>query len=291
MIRMIFGVLEALLAISILLLFILFISNYPALSGLANIASRYLAPLLIPYLLVWMLLKRLPKALMFLSVMLTLAALYLVQLPVPLIGSAVKKGLSGIRRAINPSKISEDILKVRGSMVRIATENANDEPRFSDEDPYRGELRRIKRTGVKRLELGETAMSLTLGIILIINQLNGVSLFESRVSTLFVEIYLIVLAVAIVYGTTVIDLLSYDGTEEFESLNEMETALGYQKGITTHDIFQWLFVMIGVAVVIAEDKFELAEPIIEKREREDLSLTETIPDLLSATFGNSKDEE
>jgi hypothetical protein len=177
-----------------------------------------------------------------------LAAVYLVTYVVPFVGARTESLEDWFRDILYPSYLASQARISRDMMVGIVAENDERNLKFEDSGQYREELSRVKSSGKKRLERGETVLSILLGAVLLGSKLGGVEIFQIEfygfaLSTV-VELWLLVIASSIVYRVSVLEFLTYPADVEFDSLQEFDAALSYQKGVTLANSIQVLTIVL-----------------------------------------------
>jgi hypothetical protein len=197
-----------------------------------------------------------------------LVIVYLITFVVPYIGQYTLKIQSRMESNISTSLLDR-ALSLRQIMVRIAAKHNDHDLAFEECDQYREELTRVKQRGKTRLDTGETVLSVVLSAILLGGTVSGVDIFQQTVyqysiSTV-IEIWLLIIAVSIIYRSTVLDLIAYSGDAEFESPDEMDAALSYQKGVSLHGYFQVLASGLLLAFMSTRISNNLMEELLEKK--------------------------
>lgn len=197
-----------------------------------------------------------------------LVTVYVITFVVPYIGQYTLKIQSRLESSISTSLLDR-ALSLRQIMVQIAAKHNDRDLGFKEYDQYREELTRVKQRGKTRLDTGETVLSVVLSAILLGGTVSGVDIFQQTiyqysVSTV-IEIWLLIIAVSIIYRSTVLDLIAYSGDAEFESLDEMDAALSYQKGVSLHGYFLVLASGLLLAFMSTRISDNLMEELLEKK--------------------------
>lgn len=210
-----------------------------------------------------------------------LIVIYLVTTIVPFVGERIQNAMSGIEDSFYISSLTFHTRKFRGIMVRIVAENRERELEYSDEEPYRNELSEVKENAKSRLDSGETFLSMTLGIILLVTNAYGIDIFQLGVFgysiSLFIEAWLMAIAISIIYRVSILELLTYSPDDQFASMEELDAALSYQKGVALFDLIQGLaFVLIFLAN-ISNVEYEVIKPVLRKKYGENLPITSWLP--------------
>lgn len=155
---------------------------------------------------------------------------------IPHLGDAISKLRKRIVRYVDLSKLSDECHYTRNMMVEIVEEQENRSLTYKTEAQYRDELIRIKERGKQRLDRGELVLSLFIGSVSLLSQVYGFGLLQQtywNVSvSAMIQFGLLMIVLAIVYRVLVVDLLAYNGDEEFASIEEMDVALSYQEAIS-----------------------------------------------------------
>lgn len=197
-----------------------------------------------------------------------LLIVYLITFIVPYIGQYSLKIQSRLEDNISTSLLNR-ALSLRQIMIRIAAKHSDHNLVFEERNQYREELTRVKQQGKTRLDTGETVLSILLGAILVGSTVSGVDIFQQSIyqysiSTV-IEIWLLTIAVSIIYRAAVLDMIAYSGDAEFESLNEMDAALSYQKGVSLHGYFQGMVSGLLLAFMSTSVPDNLMEELLEKK--------------------------
>lgn len=199
------------------------------------------------------------KALVVGALLIVLFFVYLFTFIVPHVGQYTLKFRDRLEGIISTSLLDR-ALALREIMVDIIVKHDDRELDFESQDQYRKELNRVKQQGKTRLDTGETVLSVALGAVLIGGTVSGVDIFSQSiyrysVGTL-IEIWLLVIAVSIIYRSTILELIAYSTDAEFQSLDEMDAALSFQKGVSLHGFFQGLVsgVFLAFGAISVPDK-------------------------------------
>jgi len=158
---------------------------------------------------------------------------------------------------------------MRGILVSIVAEEDNRDLRFEDPERYRIELNRVKENAKNRLEAGETLLSILLGVVLLASKSGEVKLLQTLIHgipiALLIEVWLLVIAVSIIYRSSVLEFLAYDSDADFNSLDEMDAALGYQKGVSLVGFLQGLMFLLVFMAAISKVRYNLVEDALRAR--------------------------
>lgn len=194
----------------------------------------------------------LAKSAIFLIAVIPLAFIILVSYFVPHIGGGVLKIDSWVRENLDFSAFVEETRYSRRMMVEILAEEDRQELEYTDESEYREEFAQVKERGERRLSIGESVLSVCIGGILLASQVFDFSLFEASIygvsATIIIQIALLVITVSILYRVPILSFLTFNGDEEFSSLQEWDVALAYQKAVSRVGIVQFLILMVVLAM-------------------------------------------
>jgi hypothetical protein len=209
------------------------------------------------------------KATIVALISIVLALIYSTTYMIPYIGERAKDWKESVQGGVTVSYFTIQVRRIREIMVRIVAEEDNRDLNFQDPHKYRTELKQVKQDAKDRLETGETLLSILLGAVLLLANLTGVNLLQSSIYNipvqLMIEGWLLVIAVSIIYRSTALDFLAYNSEEEFDSLDTMDAALGYQKGISLVGFIQGLMFLLVFVAAISRVKFDLIEDALRAK--------------------------
>lgn len=201
-------------------------------------------------------------------VLFVLLTIYLITAVVPFIGRYTLKTRSQLEEYVSTSFV-ERALDLREIMIDIVAEHYDRELVFEEREQYREELHTVKQQGKARLDTGETVLSVVLGAVLIGSTVSGIDLFQwsfyQYSFATVVEIWLLMIAVSIIYRSSVLELIAYSADAEFESIEEFDAALSYQKGVSLHGFFQGLTAALFIAYAAASVRYEIIRDLLEAK--------------------------
>ncbi|WP_156184206.1 hypothetical protein [Halostagnicola sp. A56] len=265
------------MAILLTLAFVLSITNYELFKKYANI---FLYPILfIAHFVtkeIYVAISGTPKVVIVLSKVVLAAILSLVFLLafafsffVPFIGEKASSWRASLKRGLVASYIIVQVRKMRGILVSIVAEEDDRDRDFEDIERYRLELTQVKQDGKNRLEMGETLLSLLLGAVLLLSNLVGFELLQTSISGIQVDFlvqgWLFLISISIMYRSSLLELLSYRSNEDFDSLNEIDAALGYQKAISLVGFIQGLMFLVVFIASITKLKHRFIEKVLRMK--------------------------
>lgn len=237
---------------------------------------------------VWGLIKLTPKFLIgFVKTVATAAvtllstAAYLLTFAIPFIGGRTR----GLRTQFSTSQslryLSFETRKARSMMVGIMAEHNDRNLLFDSEKQYRAELEDVKQDAKSRLETGETFLSLGLGSAMIAVQFSDTGLLQTQFYSvsvsLLVEILLLALAVSIIYRVSILEFLTYGRDAEFESFEEMDAALSYQRGVSLAGFVQGLTVIFVFGFAVTNVRDDVIEFVLERKYKDELGIRTWLP--------------
>lgn len=210
------------------------------------------------------------KAVMFVVSMILVTPIVFVTAGIPRLGAWVSelkaRATSIVTRLLQLPKLGEELQDIRGMMIRVLVEVDDPEPEHSEPEPYREELREIREKGEVRLNTGETVLSLSLGALMLVSQIQQLGIFQinfyGAAAEFVIQVGLFIIAVSIGYRVTVMDFLSFSGEEEFQSLKEMDVAVSYQRGVCSVAFIQHLMSMVVLVAILTKLKKDLAEDLL-----------------------------
>lgn len=209
------------------------------------------------------------KAVLVAVLTVVLVLVYMTSFVVPYIGGRVGNWRESLKGGVVAFYISVQLRKMRAIMVRIVAEEDDRNLDFEDHERYRTELNRVKQDAKNRLETGETLLSILLGAVLLASKLTGVKLLQASISglrvDLLVEVWLLTIAVSIIYRTSVLEFLAYGSDDEFNSLDEMDAALEYQKGVSLVGFIQGLMFLLVFMAAISKVRYNLIEDALRAK--------------------------
>lgn len=192
-----------------------------------------------------------------------LLLIYLVTYVVPYVGERAGRWDESLKDGVVASYFVVQVRRMRGIMVRIVAEEDGRDLDFKDPEKYRMALAKAKQDAKNRLETGETLLSILLGVALLVSKVTGMDLLESSISgislDLLIEGWLLVITVSIIYRSSVLEFLAYSSDEEFDSLDTMDAALSYQKGVSLVGFVQGLMFLVVFTAAISKVKYSLIE--------------------------------
>lgn len=202
-------------------------------------------------------------------VIVCLGIVYTLTSLVPIVGRFKQRVSNRITSNLVTSDWLDRIEEIRGMMIAIVTEYDEHNLEFESEGEYRKQLQKVKEDGKARLDAGETVFSLGLGLILLVTQIVGIQVFQFRLYgypiSLLIEIYLLMIAVSIIYRTSVLEVLSYPPDYEFDSIEEMDVALSYQRAVSLISIIQALTITLVFAFAISSAKSDTLKTVLEAK--------------------------
>lgn len=196
------------------------------------------------------------------------AAVYVLSSVVPFIGRWTAPVESTLRDQLYSRGLESQVNRFRSLLVDITAENKSREPKFETVDEFRDELETVKEAGKRRLERGETVLSLGLGAALLGGQAAGVDVLRASlygIGVLFVvEVWLLMIAGSVLYRATVLEMLSYPRDVELESVKEFDAALSYQKAVTQANFVQILLLLVAVVQALGNYREDLVRSGVEE---------------------------
>lgn len=227
------------------------------------------------------LLKAILKAMLTGLLMVSLILIYSITSIVPYIGSKASSCYSQFEQRWNGWSLISRGKEMRRLMVKVVAESDNHDLKYKIEDEYQTELLRIKRDSKSRLETGETVLSLFLGLILLMAQILNIQIFQIQVfyypASVLIEAYLLAIAVSIIYRVSILEVLAYSPDHEFNSLEEMDVAIAYQKGISLMNFIQGLTVLVLFVFAVTDVKYSTLKMILENKYRKSMGVTGWLP--------------
>jgi hypothetical protein len=214
----------------------------------------------------WAFARPIGKSIAFAVIAVILATITAVSSFVPHVGNAVQSLSERLKRPFSSSKWAEENRFTRGMMVKIVAQEDDRTPEYEKEEQYEEKLVQVREEGKRRLAVGESALSLCIGGLLLISQVTGFSLFQTRVLGLTaahgIQAALFLLAISILYRVSLLNFLAYTGDEEFDSIPEMDVALSYQKAVSRVLFIQILGVLLVLAMVTVNTDRELIQSVL-----------------------------
>ncbi|TKX61130.1 hypothetical protein EXE48_08775 [Halorubrum sp. ASP1] len=193
--------------------------------------------------------------------------------PIKYIGRAAETGVQHIKNLEFNLGLLSNIISAREMMVDIIVDVDDVEAKLEKEDEYRDEFVRVKESGKNKLSFGEYTLSLSIGILLIITQALSIQPLGTTIRgiplSLGIEIGLVLIAVSITYRIIIIEYLCYSGDEKFGSLEKMDVALSYQKGIANVGVVQFLSFLVYFGMYISDVDTDVLKPILKRYYRDE----------------------
>ena len=198
-----------------------------------------------------------------------LAVIYLISFVVPHVGDRAQSLKIFVRNSPVTSYFVMRSEKMRDIMVEIVSEDDSQDLDFDKPEQYREELTSVKEDGKKRLETGETVLSISLGAILLGMSIAGLELLEATIwgysATFLIQIWLLSITVSIVYRTTALEFLAFSSDDPFDSLERMDAALGYQKGVSLVGFAQGLTFFVMFTAAISGVKYDTIRAVLRAK--------------------------
>lgn len=195
--------------------------------------------------------------------------IYLVTYVVPYVGKRAGRWDESLKDGVVTSYFVVQVRRMRGIMVQIVAEEDDRDLDFKDPEKYRMALAQAKQDAKKRLETGETLLSILLGTALLVSKVTGIDLLQASISgislDLLIEGWLLVITVSIIYRSSVLEFLAYSSDEEFDSLDAMDAALSYQKGVSLVGFVQGLMFLVVFTAAISKVKYSLIEDVLRAK--------------------------
>jgi hypothetical protein len=212
---------------------------------------------------------KLLKALLTVVLSVLLALIYGATYVIPYAGGRVEGWTKSLKDGIVTSYFTFQVYKMREIMVQIVAEEDDRNLTFENPEKYRTELTQVKKGAKNRLETGETVLSIILGAVLLISKVMNFELLQATIRGfpvgLLIEGWLLVIAVSIVYRSSVLELLAYSSDDDFKSLDEMDAALSYQKGVSLVGFIQGLVFLLTFSFAIMKVKHSLVEDALRAK--------------------------
>lgn len=221
------------------------------------------------------------KAIIALLMFFLLTGIYLITIVVPLVGGRTNKLYKLFGNRLEESSLVVRAGEMRGMMIEIVAEHNDRELNFNSEKEYQEELDNIKKKSKNRLETGETILSLSLGFVLLVAQLLQVELFQFHIfgfpTPILIEMYLLLIAISIIYRVSILDFLAYSSEAQFETLEEADVALAYQKAVSLVSFIQGLIVFLYFAYAISRVRYTTLKWILKRKHGENLGIRSWLP--------------
>lgn len=257
------------LGIGLLIIFV----YYRLFELLVQIAYFVLA---VSVLLAWMLIKRIPRVLAFIIWAIALPLLFLATLPASIVGTSVKKSKPWFRdksRAINPN---DELHLLRETFVEIlAKQEDRDDHLLDTEEEYRERIGTIPDITKARLETGEMIISIIVAGGVLLAQFQGVSFIHFSFGTvsvmMLIQLYLLLLAVSILYRVTLLDIASYDGTENLDGREQWNAAYRFQSAIAFQSKASILILLMAGATMLVRTDYGVIDYALRESIEEDRS--------------------
>lgn len=183
----------------------------------------------------------------------------------------------------------------RATMIGAIVDESEIEPQYSSIKPYREEFDKVKKEGVEMLSVGDTILSISLGGLLLISQVYRLGIFQidiyGRTAAVIIQIGLFILTLSILYRMFILDFLTFDGGEEFESVEEVDVSLDYQRAVSRIAIVQSLMVLMLFALQISSVNRRIVESTLRFHYKDDAGLIGLTQFAWRELQGDGADEE
>lgn len=196
-------------------------------------------------------------------------AIYLLTSVVPFVGEKAAPLHGYLDEKLHSSGVIDRISVIREMMVDIVAKHDDRSLQFESKEEYQDELRRVRRDAEIKLDRGETTISMSLGFALLLAQLLDAQLtqisFHRITASTTIEILLLLLAISIIYRTSVLNYLTYPTEIEFDSIEKFDVALAYQKGVCFTNVVQVLMPVMIVSFALLNTDRGLIKDVLEKK--------------------------
>lgn len=213
----------------------------------------------------------------FITIPSTLAILSTTYLP--RLGQSVLRLDEFILNATNLGLV-ENLKFARTTMVEIIVDEREIEPRYSAIELYRDKFEKTKKEGAKMLSAGDTILSISLGGLLLISQVYQLGIFQTAIyghtAAIVIQIGLFILTLSILYRTFILDFIAFEGNKEFNSVEEADVALSYQKAVSRVATVQSLTVLILFALRISNVDQDIVKSTLRFYYRDDTNFADAM---------------
>lgn len=224
--------------------------------------------------------QRLIKSVIFLVYGTVLTAVVGLSYPVPFIGRRAIKLKDRFTELIGIPGLVEELRFTRKMMVEIIEEQDERPLEHDTVGDYRDELRHVKKNGKEVLSAGESALSFVLAGLLSVSQIFRLGLFNVDLygwaAAVLIQIGLIIVAISVVYRMYLMDFLAFNGDEEFSTIEQMDIALSYQKGVTKLAIVEHGMFMVLLVSALSDVDREIVRTALSYYYGDETSFFETM---------------
>ncbi len=221
-------------------------------------------------------------------------SIHLITLPVTFVRGVVERADRLIRNNewVQSSRLIDRAEKMRNSLVGIGADLSEDQPKYEHPSRYREDLSELSENTQHWLDTSTSLLTIPATIVLILVQLSGNSpsydVYERIGVLTVINIWMVMISILVIVRRWTVDLLAYSGDEEFESLEEMDVALEYQKAVCSLAFVQSCLVTLWFSQLLMPDKFRIALPVIRRYHSENLSVAETVSEAWTEVRNNSR---
>lgn len=213
------------------------------------------------------------KGIAILFVLFIEVVIYLITSVVPYVGKKASPLHHYIDGKLHSAGLVDRIKIMREIVVDVIAEADERTLQFETEGEYREELQRVKQEAKTKLDRGESALSLSLGFVLILSQLSDIQLLHSSIKGIsgsnLIELYLLLIATSIIYRVSILEYLTYTSEAQFNSIREFDVALSYQKGVCFTNVVQALMPVLVISFAILNVDRDLIKDVLLKKYSED----------------------
>lgn len=295
---MIIDLFSTLVGYLFLIAVVLFFINYRWLEKYAMFFGVIIAvPLKVAAVLLMVIAKSTVKSVAAVVVMAIVTVMFLFSGVATFVGGIALLADSRLEGSVEESSVVDEAEAIRDMLVETQLEMDDEPPKFDSEKQYREKFEEFPKKTKSKLETGEWMLSVIIGGMLLIMQQENIQIVQDAVFGYsigsLVQWVLFLVALSITYRVAILDLLAYDGDEEFSSLREMDVAYSYQQMVSLTGIHSLLTFFMVIAKYFSDVSLETISSAVRDDNVKEKSKVETMRSALSniQNDGQEKNDE
>lgn len=287
---MLYDLVIGLISIGFIIGFVLLIGNYRGFEWYSSVIAGIIDKVLLRFVKGVFIILRIATvaALRWVKkilIILPVWVIYILSFPVPLLGRINLN--QKVTRSISRFYVRDHIETARGVIVSAFSDLIETEE--NREEEFREELRQLRTQAESRLQQGEVLLSLLFGGALLIAQVINPSkaLWQSEgfpISSA-VQVYALLVVMSVLYRSAFLDMMAYEGSEEFDSVTELDAATTFQKGLLNVPIIPMLLLAMPIILDPEDRRFDIVATVFHEYINESLS----VPELVGRTWELHRD--
>jgi len=262
---------ETIFAVLFSTMVILYLTNDRLFTKVSNLLVLLLRLILVFLLalpsVIWMSVQAATKVILFSILSIVLLVVYSASFPVQVLGR------------FNPGKIASTLLsgfidenqsqRIRINLTRMLAKKERDKPFvYRSSEYYRNEMSRILNQTEARISQGEKTLSLLFGFLLLLTSADPISI--PKIVDISINIqnlartYLFFVSIIVLFRIAFLEILMFDGTEEFESPAHMDVAVTLQEATSRFSFLQFSQIVLSFAKIFSSHQVDIGLQILDE---------------------------